>query len=305
VLSLLGAAFAGAQEARYRSFQEVHTEMYKPWDEVQLATKIPPHLLHEDIDRFGKTIEELGVNPYINISRQRFRAQVSDLKARVSSPLTRREFQQQLIPLAASLRLSHTYVSLDLGDRQSYEQAGGRYFPFDVAVEGQRLVVRRSRSKSALGVGEEILSINGIQAKALVDSMMPYAFGATAEAKKLEVESKFALWLWWLHGFTGPYAVKTATAEYEVSGEAPAPTGSTGHVLQEHEKYEFTPIDAATGRLTIREFVILDEALFYKFLESTFQDIQKRSIRNLIIDIRGNPGGGDQYAIELATYIYR
>lgn len=65
----------------------------------------------------------------------------------------------------------------------------------------------------------------------------------------------------------------------------------------------YNSIDKNTGYLLIKDFVI-DKNDFGNQLKSVFEQIQKDSIANLIIDIRNNPGGNSELADILTSYIY-
>ena len=55
--------------------------------------------------------------------------------------------------------------------------------------------------------------------------------------------------------------------------------------------------------LTVRDFAIRDEAGYRGFLESTFRRLRSSALKNLIIDVRDNPGGGDDYGIDIVKYL--
>jgi len=73
---------------------------------------------------------------------------------------------------------------------------------------------------------------------------------------------------------------------------------------KEYKQYEYTQIDSETGKLTFRDFGIRDTASYNRFLVSAFLHLKNHSIQNLIIDVRGHAGGGDNYGIEIVKYIY-
>lgn len=65
----------------------------------------------------------------------------------------------------------------------------------------------------------------------------------------------------------------------------------------------YESIDKSTGYLLIKDFV-MDKNDFENQLKLVFEQIQKDSIANLIIDIRNNPGGNSELADILTSYIY-
>ena len=169
-----------SQKNRFKSTNDVVFGFYKPWDEEKLNSKIPAHLLHEDIDLFIKTIEDLGVNPFFNFSKDSFYREISVLKRKINKPLTRREFLQLVVPVVNDLKLSHTCIKeiFDFNDKKYYDKNGGTFFPIDVRIKDNRIFIDKDYSSIHLVDGDEISSINNIKSRNLIDSLLRYSIGS-------------------------------------------------------------------------------------------------------------------------------
>jgi Peptidase family S41 len=311
-LGLLSAIFATqvpfAQEAPHlRTLNEVVFEFYKPWDEAKLESKIPAKLLREDVDLFVKTIEDIGVNPYINLPKEDFYFKIDRLKRTINEPITRQEFLRMFVPVVNSLKLSHTFVKSEIWfDKRNFDKKGGTYFPLQVRIENSRIVLDKDYAPSHLHQGDEILSVNNIPSKTLVERLLSYSSEATAHSKIMEIQEDFPVLLWWVYEFSGTFRVNAKGSNFQIKGLT---SGELDRLYpnpqdeEDYKQYEFDLINASTAKLVFRDFGIKDIAGFHSFLDSTFQEIRNKSIRNLIIDVRANAGGNDEY-IEVVKYLY-
>lgn len=297
-----------SQKNQIRTQNEVVYSIYKPWDEAKLNTKIPADSLRDDIDLFVKRIEEIGVNPYINITKDSFYREIDLLKRIIDKPLTRREFIELIVPIVSDLRLSHTLVKPDWWvDKSIFDKKGGTYLPVDVRITDNRLLVDKDYSDLHVTEGEEIISINNIKSKTLIDSLSRYSTSSTQHSRLMDVQSDFSLLLWWVYDISGPFKIETKKSTYSLEGKSSAEldklkNGSTSEQI-EYKQYEYTPIDGSTSKLTFRDFAIKDTARYLRFLDSVFYHLKAHSVHNLIIDVRGNEGG-NFYSLEVVKYLY-
>jgi C-terminal processing protease CtpA/Prc len=313
MILMFGVQAARAQSVRFRTFDDVLLEIYHRYDENRIDTKISPDLLRADMDLFVRTIEEIGVDPYINLSKDAFYKEIKILKDGIDRPLTRREAMLRFVPVVNELRLSHTYPFIPwklFEEKSLYDRNGGKYLPLDVKIEDNRLWIADNYSPAKIPAGEEIIAINGVSSKALIDNLYRYAAGATRFAKLMDIRDGFPIQLWWVYDFQGPFNIKTKKSVYSLSGltsvelENLKSNRPNQEAKKENEQYEYRQMDSTTGLLNIRDFTITDEAKYYGFLDSVFLQLRNQSIKNLIIDVRDNPGGGDDYGIEIIKYLY-
>lgn len=297
-----------SQKNQLRTQNEVVFSFYKPWDEEKLNTKIPANLLRDDIDLFVKTIEEIGVNPYINITKDSFYREIDLLKRKIDKPLTRREFLELIVPIVNDLKLSHTLVKADWWVYKSiFDKKGGTYFPVDIKISDNRLLVDKDYSSSHLTEGDEIISINNIKSKTIIDSLLRYSTSSTRRSRQMDVQEDFSLLLWWVYDISGPFKIETKKAIYAVEGKASAELDKSKNKdtseQTEYKQYDYNQIDGSTSKITFRDFAIKDTVRYLRFLDSAFYQLKAHSVQNLIIDVRGTEGG-NVYSLEVVKYLY-
>ena len=304
---------AGAQEVRFRNYDDVLLEIYHRYNENKVDLKILEDLLRADIDLFVRTIEEIGVNPYINLSKDAFYKEIKILKDGIDCPLTRREVMLRFVPVVYDLRLSHTLVFIPwkiFEEKALYDKNNGKYLPLNVKIEDNRLWIADNYSQTKIPVGDEIFAINDLKATNIIDNLYRYAEGATKYSKLMEIQDSFPIQLWWIYDFKGPFKIKMKDSVYTLNGLTTIELknlkskSQNQEAKKEKKQYEYNQIDSTTSLLNFSHFGITDEAKYYGFLGSVFLQLRNKSIKNLIIDVRDNPGGGDDYGIEIIKYLY-
>jgi len=299
-----------SQKNQLRTLNEVVFSFYKPWDEVKLKTKIPAYLLKEDIDLFVKTIEEIGVNPYLNFSKDSFYLEIELLKRKMDTPLTRSEFLKLFVPIVNDLKLSHTLVKPDYWVYKNiFEKTGGNYFPVNVKIEHNHLLVDKDYSNLHLTEGDEIISINTVKSNIIIDSLLRYSVSSTQQSKIIDVQEDFSFLLWWVYNFSDTFTIETSKAVYSIQGltsielEKLSNGNEVHQTNKEYKQYEYEQIDSETSKLIFRDFGIRDSITYNHFLDSAFNQIRNNAIHNLIIDVRENAGGNDK-SIDVVKYLY-
>jgi hypothetical protein len=295
------------QKNQLRSLNEVVFSLYKPLDKGKLNSKIPVALLHQDIDLYVKTIEEIGVNPYLNFHKDSFYYEINQLKRKIDKPLTRREFFLMFSPICHDLKLSHTEPKIDWWVyKDIFDKNGGTYLPIDIKIEGNNLIIDKDYS-SKLPIGKEIVSINQIKSKTIIDSLLRYSNSSTNYSRKMDTQEDFSMLLWWIYNFSDTFLIELKDKVYTLKGmtvaELDKAKSNNSNQHKEYKQYEYKEIDSKTGLMTIRDFGIRDTNTYFHFLDSAFHQLKQRLIKNLIIDIRGNAGGNDN-SFEVVRYLY-
>ena len=315
VFTIVLTHIAFSQPNQLRTLNEVVSDIYSSWDEEKLNQKISPNLLREDIDYFVETIESAGVNPYFNFPQDSFYHEIALLKKSIIRPLTRRAFLLRFVPVANKLNLSHTKVIPDYWVYENiFNENGGTYFSINIKIENQSLFVVKDYSSYHLTEGTEIKSINGIPSPTIIDSLLQYSSGSTHHAKMMDIQEDFSFWLWWVYNVSDTFQVTTPNQVYSMQGIHPDTLDSLENENSLQQKtyreddipYKYTQLDSATSKVTLRHFAIRGEKAntqFQHFLDSVFFQLKVDAIPNLIIDVRGNPGGNNSQ-VEVAKYLF-
>lgn len=210
-------------------------------------------------------------------------------------------------PIVAMIGDGHTNLTFPYNDVFTSEL---KRMPFWVDVLSDKSIVCRSSLDSIIPRGAKILSINGVSAEEMINSMLPYVAGEKEPFKLSRVDSSFPALRHMLYPADsfdivflpeGEKEAKTVTykaTDYEeLKRRSPALPKSTND-----ETYSFT-IDEKrnVAIMDFREF--RDKQRMEVFADSMFRELRNRNIDNLIIDLRWNGGGNSAVGDVLLQYI--
>lgn len=217
------------------------------------------------------------------------------------------ELFRKMAPIVAMIGDGHTNLTFPYNDVFTPEL---KRMPFWVDVLSDKSIVCRSSLDSIIPRGARILSINGVIAEDIINSMLPYVAGEKEPFKLSRVDGSFPALRHMLYPADSFYVVyqpkdeKTpqtvtyhATAFDDVKRRSPAlPRSGNG------EPYSFA-IDKKQNAaiMDFREFS--NKAKMEAFADSMFRELRKQHIGNLIIDLRWNGGGNSEVGDILLRYI--
>ena len=275
----------------------------------EITEKIPAHQLHEDIDEFIDILEEVHVNPYMKISKDKFYQAIASLKRSISDSLNRQQFYQVFTPLVDLLNDSHTGVKFPSGIWRHYQyEANGLFFPMAIMVtKDKRIFVQRDFSESNIPDYTEILSINSKKSEDIINTFVKYDSSPIESSSIKRLERKFEDYLWWILDFRGPYTVETNIGTFNVDGQIWAEYVRNHDIFQNSNNSSdgnilLNEVDTSTCILKITSYSgSLSE--FKIQIEGQFKMIQEKGYANLIIDVRDNGGGNDENGRTVLDFI--
>lgn len=274
---------------------------------------LSPDEMRSDLQVFRKALEAKHPEMYRYTSKDEF----SDLFARtldlLDSPMSLREFYVTMSPLVAALRCGHTKWLIP-GKDMYYPFFETDLFPLDLYFHEDKAFVIGSFNGETVPSGGELISLNGESPGRVRDRLFTYlSFGdGYSQGGKYYQLNNF---------FPGIYStVYGAMPAYDVeikSGGVVSRFSLKGTGLEEIKAYQkkgkaeegpfrFEMLDSTTARLDIdRFFAYPGEENYHRFIRNAFREIGSKGITDLIIDLRGNEGGNENWGIELYRYIAR
>jgi len=282
------------------------TDEIKP---SEITEKIPAHKLHDDINEFIYILEEVHVNPYMKVSKDKFSQTADSVKRSITDSLNRQQFYQVFTPLVDLLNDSHTGVKFPSGIWKHYQyEANGLFFPIAIMItKDKSIYVRRDFSESNIPDYTEILSINSKKSEDIINTFVKYDSSPIETSSIKRLDRKFVDYLWWIFDFRGPYRVETTVGTFNVDGQTWAEyvrnhntftnsnSSASGNIV-------LNEVDRSTCILKINSYSgSLSE--FKIQIEEQFKKIQGKAYKNLIIDVRDNGGGNDENGRTVLDFI--
>lgn len=202
--------------------------------------------------------------------------------------------------------------------------ANARVFPLRVSLERDRLVVvsNDTPSDTTISPGMEIVRINGRTVPQLLDILIPKMSGdgMIRTGRRIRVSREFATQYWLYVERSGVFTIDARSAPGR------AITTRMNGIFERDRRQTVNPVnpvnavyaanakrsDSTTGligvemlennkvaRLRIRGF---DGAAFPATLDSAFALIRKNGAEKVVLDLRGNGGGVDEYGALLVGH---
>lgn len=258
-----------------------------------------------DFEIFRKTLEEGHPGLYDYTSRVDMNLTFEKVRRKITKPISPSSFKSLLQPVLDSLRDGHTNLINVSGqnDNQPRQEYAG--LPVRFGFQNDSLIIFQTFSKYKDLLRKQIIKINNETASTLLQSIK--YIGYNQEGYNIERIKSNRLWIFQenyrnSHNYNKGDSITlyfsdgtNARLGYQAfsSTDEYIPRRIRKTVPNENN-FEFKNIDANTAYLKIKTFGLsgTDE----DSLREVINGLSKSSSRNLIIDIRGNPGGNDSYS---------
>ena len=262
-----------------------------------------------DLETLRTSLVETHLNAFAYTSESDFNSTFQDLRGSIEkdslSALETVNLYQKLI---SKLNNGHTEIPFPGQLYIDYAYAGGTLFPLELAFEGNKALIRKNwSSESSIEIGSEVIAINGQPINDILKQIYPHISAERHAFKlaKLELIS-FPRLYWQVFGEIQDFKVTIINKGQTQSFKLRAVNLIDEFEMKRNEVYnikrqfEFKTSDVAylnPGKLSG------DLEAYKVFIDSSFQEIKNHQTKTLIIDLRNNPGGQDDFGDYLVSYI--
>ncbi|OEK01358.1 hypothetical protein BFP97_07440 [Roseivirga sp. 4D4] len=221
------------------------------------------------------------------------------------------EFFGKVTYLLNKVRCGHTRSSMPQSVNQSFK-ASRKFMPISVKFLGDHLFVSDMVGSTGLEKGDQILNINGLNMAQIKKRIFEHhSSDGYINTSKHRLTERYFRYYYQL--YIDPDAevynmnVNRGEQTMRVSVEGkdwdnisaldtPLPEQAV-LTLSHGKEYSYMRIG------TFVNYYMRQEDLDYEtFLESSFQDLKEREVKDLVLDLRGNGGGDDNYGALLVSY---
>lgn len=272
--------------------------------------KIPAKQLQEDFVILRKVLEEAHPGLYRYTDKKTLDARFDRSFKMLNKEMTEREFYKIVASIVSIIKDGH------MGSRLSIESMSNlKTLPLTLRfIKGKAYVV--SSVKNAITPGSEVLSINQKKMSGITRKLLDYltADGDIETGKYWKLNRRFRLYYSLFIEQSESFNVEYYDALKRQRKRINIPS------IIENETQVFTSVDDGkkplrleflsgpnTALITIKTFdkgsISKADQDYKMFLEDAFQEIKEKNIQNLIIDLRYNGGGTDEYGSRLFSYL--
>lgn len=265
----------------------------------------------EDLDQLAKKLLKVHPNALKFISREDLWKLVEQKKQLMTDQTTYAEFFWHCGEIMASLHCSHTRLSY-FNEENEMLPLQNR-FPLETRIFDNRLfIIDPMNNAGKVKEKDEILSINGVPTAQLLQDIYRHlpAQGYVETTKRHEFNRWSACLIPYALGFPKQYELLlNGHSEPVVLNRAEkhhgpfrnkslkvCPDGLCLDLLGDGES-------AVLSITTFNYYPWNNLPVFQRFIDSTFQVIREKNIKNLVIDVRFNGGGSQHASIHLLRYL--
>jgi C-terminal processing protease CtpA/Prc len=283
------------------------------------AATLSVEAIRSDFDLLQHALEEAHPGLYRFSTKAEMDRMFAAERAKLERPMTRLQFREVVAETLASMRCGHTSMDGDAEIDAALKSSPA--FPLSILIEGHRIMVllNDTASDQTIRPGMEIVDINGHKASDLLGHFyrVTSADGDIETGKNHDVIGRFRMYYWWLieqpkvfiitakdsEGKTVVAKLPGVTDAERKSNHNPVNaklmTGASKVLGAMHVERKLSFIkDPQIAEIRLHYFLGND---YRQWMRDTFKTLHDKGSKALIIDLRGNGGGEDEYGALLVS----
>jgi len=278
--------------------------------------------LKQDFNILRSSLEEGHPALYRYVTKKDLDAIFDSAAASITKPMSDREFMLLVSRVVARIGDGHLVVVPPKTGLDKLDE-GPTAIPFQVLTNNGKLYVVRNYASLADTefLGSQIISINGHQIDDFLKEYISIAAsdGAniTSKYRKLERPRLLTRYFYMLYGYSESYRVEYVPLNESTAKTAVLPGLIFDKLFEMYQKRYSAAATAPPSEFNIaaqdqyaylrissfdKEQLENNKIKLPKFLETSFKSIADGKINNLILDLRGNGGGTDEFGRLLFSY---
>jgi hypothetical protein len=274
---------------------------------------VPAQLSAEQAARDVKILKRALAEMHPALTKYRSQAEIDAafkrFEARGNAARNPADMYLAATEMAAAIRCGHTWTNVlnQTGGARSALLDGTDKLPFTLMLVDKRWLVLAS-ADAAIQAGDEILSVNGMKADAMVDTLLPYLRAdGSSDGKRLiqlnhnrgDFSQMDVVWPLLSPPVNGRYdlTVRSASGKRDTLSVAATTLAARDKTLSAQgikpaeEAWQFR-IEGDLGILTLPTFAFWNSDFNWSaFLDNSFAQLATKNTPYLVIDIRANEGG--------------
>lgn len=277
-------------------------------DEPKEFTQIQ---LSEDLQQLISKLKALHSGLFWYQTKSDFQEAVESINSEIVDGMNLIEFYKSVNKLISGIGCGHTRSQLSK-NRSDLFFDSAYFLPLKVTVINNQLIV--NEDYGVIKKGSNVVSINDYAIEDILDELgvIVPSDGYNVTGKDHYISKRFNV----LFALYFESNLETLEVTYrsqnriDMKSEKIELVGINELSNADHDNPLLSFVDLDEGKaklLTIRTFssnYLSSKGFeYYKFIENTFKQLRVENVKNLIIDVRGNGGGDDNYGATLVSYI--
>lgn len=292
--------------------------------ETLFTKQFSPAQLQADFALYRTSLEKIHPGLYRYTNRIKMDSIFDKARRCLDRPMAYKDFYKLLAQVNSQIRCQHTAVAPKGEDLERISKYG-KMFPYEIMWDFDPVkayVFSDVSNEGGIKPATEILKINGMPIQAVYDTLMKYLFadGYNLTSKHVRlIPFDFQHWYYFFierrDNFEMEFLVNGERVKKNVAALTIDEYSENGKKYRKSKDPElkrlmkyYVPkqrlkpfrleiLNKTTALLTLKEYGSLE------FIENSFKKIKSKKIRNLIIDVRNNGGGWDDFGFKLFSYL--
>ncbi len=285
------------------------------WQEL-----IPPTTLKEDFASLYSGLKSAHADLFVHRSQQAYDDRFRQMMESFNQPVSRFEAQLTFQRFVAFGKVAHARIDFPDQAYEVFRDAGGRTFPiYPRIVNGAAYVGENYSGDPRIRGGDEIVAINGI---AVADWLNRVAEHISADSPYIAhslMEFTFPRDLWAVVGEVEQFLLKLRRGDQivEITIDASSRKAQRKAAAALDKRFslsstdrEFRMLDQNIGYLRPGPFYNSEQpdqpwnnTAFVAFVDQSFEQLIEQNAKQLIIDLRANPGGDNSFSDPMLAWI--
>lgn len=279
---------------------------------AQTSTTFSQAEVKEDFTLLKQALTEAHPGMYRFTSKKNFDFNFKSLENQLNDGMTEIEFFRLLNPLLAQIKCGHTKWHRQGKPDDLYAFSSQNLFPLQLYFTKTKVHVLDSYGdQPKIEIGSQVISINGIRIeniKAILFANI-FADGNVQSVKYQELNKSFPGYYASFVGSAPVYTVVYKSKSGNKREVAQIPAVGLEEIVRKEQQEILNPFQLSfpekdVALMRIAEFVPGKNGPDYEnFLETSFNEIARKNVGHLILDLRNNQGGIDAWGKKLYAYL--
>lgn len=271
--------------------------------------KYTPVELQQDLKVARQALEEAHAGFYRYRSKEETNKFFIKLEQQLNKDMTELQFLKLLNPFLAGIKDGHTKFHRDgkPDDHYAFHEKG--YFPFGLYFINGRAFLKTSHLQTgAPAPGTEIISINNQPVPGVIKILFNqiYADGDVTSSKYQELNQYFEGYYADFIGVSKSFQIGYRDSKGKKQTRN-FPSVAREQIKKEQHKEDLLQLSYPQQGTALLRIPVFFERIgnvsFEDFLKNSFEEIRKRNVSSLILDLRDNEGGSEKLGILLYSYL--
>ncbi len=273
-----------------------------------------PNEIKADFRQLYTGLENASYDLYARTPKSFFESEFNAWLTSINGPVTHLEAHKQFMCFTALANIAHTKIEYPIDLLMAHLSNGGKLLPISISLKENSVFVGDYYGVSeSVAVGDEILTVNGVDAYSWVQQLQQYIAADNTFLANTALEEGFAPYVWLHEGELSNYKMTLRRAAdntlYELQQPTLALEQHSSGLKQSNQQPESKPrefkVIGDVGYLKPGPFYNIDtdagndtwnNETFEQFIDKAFTLFIEKNVDSVVIDLRNNPGGSSTFS---------